>query len=138
MLAHDGSPEATAYAPTDRQYCWLVGGGLARETAARLSTMVVEPGWLGAVHQGQQDASDREMAKILAKARGSDAQYCTREVHGLELAYRRPKPHVYQLVVPSTSGLRQLLLQEMHNSAYHAHLGVRKTIEALQQRVWWP
>lgn len=29
-------------------------------------------------------------------------------------------------------------MEELHNSLYAAHLGVRKTVEALQQRVWWP
>ena len=42
-----------------------------------------------------------------------------------------------QLVIPKAGGLRQLLLQELHNTAYSCHLGVRKTISGLQARVWW-
>ena len=46
--------------------------------------------------------------------------------------------NVYQLVNPQSGGLRQLLLQELHNTSYAAHLGVRKTTPALLEWVWWP
>ena len=68
----------------------------------------------------------------------NDGNFCFREVHGLQLLYRTPRPNVYQLVVPRSGGLRQLLLQELHNASYAAHLGVRKTTSALMERVWWP
>ena len=48
-----------------------------------------------------------------------------------------PRSNVCQLVVPQSGGLRQLLLQELHNASYAAHLGVRKTTFALLERVWW-
>ena len=41
------------------------------------------------MHQGYFDASDREMATIVAKARGDDANFVIREVHGLDLVYRK-------------------------------------------------
>ena len=41
-------------------------------------------------------------------------------------------------MIPRSGGLRQLFLQELHNSSYAAHLGVRKTTSALLERVWWP
>ena len=41
-------------------------------------------------------------------------------------------------MVPRFGGLRRLLLQEMHNASYEAHLGVHKTTSALLERVWWP
>ena len=49
-----------------------------------------------------------------------------------------PRPNVCQLVVPHSSGLRQLLLQELYNASYAAHLGVCKTTSPLLERVWWP
>ena len=41
-------------------------------------------------------------------------------------------------MVPRSGGLRQHLLQELHNTGYTAHLGVCKTTSALLERVWWP
>ena len=49
-----------------------------------------------------------------------------------------PRPNVCQLVVPRSGGLRQLLLQELYNMSYAAHLGVQKTTFALLERAWWP
>ena len=49
-----------------------------------------------------------------------------------------PRPNVCQLVVPWSGGLRQLLLQELHNASYAAYLGVCKTTSALLERMWWP
>ena len=66
-----------------------------------------------------------------------DGHFCFRQVHGLKLLYHTVRPSVYQLVIPRSGGLRQLLLQELHNSSYAAHLGVRKTTYALLERVWW-
>ena len=41
-------------------------------------------------------------------------------------------------MVPRTGGLRQLLLQELHNASYALHLGVCKTTSAILEHVWWP
>ena len=49
-----------------------------------------------------------------------------------------PRPNVCQLVLPRSGGLCQLLLQELHNASYAAHLGVLKTTSALLEHVWWP
>ena len=49
-----------------------------------------------------------------------------------------PRLNVCQFVVPWSGGLQKLLLQELHNASYAAHLGVRKTTSALIERVWWP
>ena len=64
------------------------------------------------------------MAQIVAKAEGQDASFCVREVHGFALVYRVPRAYASQLVIPRTKGLRQLLMQELHNSSYAAHLGI--------------
>ena len=68
----------------------------------------------------------------------NDGHFSFCQVHGLKLLYRTVRPNVYELVIPRSGGLRQLLLQELHNSSYAAHLGVRKTTSALLERVWWP
>ena len=54
----------------------------------------MEPNWLGLVYQGQQDAVDAGMGRILALACGSNACFITWVVHGLELVYRSTKPGV--------------------------------------------
>ena len=41
-------------------------------------------------------------------------------------------------MIPQSGGLRQLLMQELHNSSYAVHLGVQKTTFALLEWVWWP
>ena len=46
--------------------------------------------------------------------------------------------NVYQLVIPWSGALQQLLLQELHNTSYSAHLGGQKTTSALLEQVWWP
>ena len=46
--------------------------------------------------------------------------------------------NVYQLVILRSVGLRQFLLQELHNTSYAAHFGVRKTTSALLEWVLWP
>ena len=49
-----------------------------------------------------------------------------------------PRLNVCQLVVPRSGGMHQLLLQELHNVSYAAHLGVCKTTSTMIERVWWP
>ena len=78
------------------------------------------------------------MATIVAKARGDNADFIICEVHGLGLVYRKTRTGALQLVLPKSHGLRLHLMLEMHSSLYSAHLGVRKTIAALQQCFWWP
>ena len=68
----------------------------------------------------------------------NDGHFSFGQVHGLKLLYRTVRLNVYLLVIPRSGGLRQLLLQELHNSSYAAHLGVRKITSALLERVWWP
>ena len=67
----------------------------------------------------------------------NDGNFCFCQVHGLKLLYHMARLNVYHLVIPRSGGLRQLLLQELHNTSYAAHLGVRKTTSALLERVWW-
>ena len=78
------------------------------------------------------------MATIVAKARGDDAAFVIREVHGLDLVYRKMRTGALQLVLPKSHGLHLHVMLEMHSSLYSAHLGVCKTISALQQRFLWP
>ena len=81
------------------------------------------------------------MATIVAKARGDDANFVIREVHGFDLVYHKTRNGALQLVLPKSHGLRlhvMLEMLEMHSSLYFAHLGVWKTIAVLQQHFWWP
>ena len=78
------------------------------------------------------------MATIVAKARGDNADLVIHEVHGLDLIYRKMQTGALQLVLPKSYDLRLHVMLEMHSSLYSAHLGVRKTIAALQQCFWWP
>ena len=78
------------------------------------------------------------MATIVAKARGDNADFIICEVHGLDLVYHKTLTGALQLVLPKSYGLHLHVMLEMHSSLYSAHLGVRETIAALQQRFWWP
>ena len=53
------------------------------------------------MYEGQFDSSDKEMAKLVALARGSDAMYSIWFIHGLKLVYGHPKPNVDNLVIPN-------------------------------------
>ena len=101
---------------------------------------MLEPSFLAKVHARQFDSSDRDMVGIVKCALGTDAQFVVHNVHGIGLVYRAAGKHgeLLQLVLPKVGGLRELMLQELHDSLYAAHLGVRKTISAFQQRVKWP
>ena len=72
------------------------------------------------------------MATIVAKARGDDANFVIREVHGLDLVYRKTQTGTLQLVLPKSHELRLHIMLELHSLLYSAHLGVQKTIAALQ------
>ena len=54
------------------------------------------------------------------------------------MLYCTPTLNVYQLVIPQSGVLQQLLLKELHTTSLSAHLGVPKTTCALLERVWWP
>lgn len=43
-----------------------------------------------------------------------------------------------QLVIQAKSELRELLLQELYASRLSGHMGIRKTMSALSECVWWP
>ena len=51
--------------------------------------------------------------------------------------YRVPAGHD-QLVLPAAGGFRKLVLAELHDSQLGGHLDSRRTLVALQLRVWWP
>ena len=56
----------------------------------------------------------------------------------LTSCYRKMRTGALQLVLPKSHGLCLHVMLEMHSSLYSAHLGVRKTVAALQQCFWWP
>ena len=61
---------------------------------ATLASLVLELSWLSQVYEGQSDSSDRDIAKIVALAWGSNAMYGIWSVYELELVQRNPKPDV--------------------------------------------
>ena len=77
------------------------------------------------------------MATIVAKARGDYADFVIREVHGLDLVYRKMQTGALQLVLPKSHGLQLHVILELHSSLYSVHLGVQNTIAILQQCFWW-
>ena len=42
------------------------------------------------------------------------------------------------IVVPDSPGLRSALLHELHDSCYSGHLGIGKTLHAVNRLLWWP
>ena len=46
--------------------------------SAVVSSLVIEPTWLGNVYNGQQLATDKEMATLLSLAKGDSPKYCIR------------------------------------------------------------
>lgn len=115
----------------------VVPDALSRVDFSRLSSLVVEPGWLTRLARAQRDESDEEMVAIRRLAAGSDGRYAVRLRGDLELVYRLTAEGE-RLVVPQTAGMRNLLVSELHDSLLAGHLGARKTFLALSQRVWWP
>ena len=77
------------------------------------------------------DASDREIATIMTKSLGDDADFVVHEVHGLPLVYCRTHTVDFQLVLTKSHGLCLHIMLELHCSLYSAHLGVQKNIVAL-------
>ena len=76
------------------------------------------------MHQGYFDASNREMATIVAKAMGDDADFVICEVHELDFVYRKMHADDFQLVLPKSYGLHLNIMLELYSSLYSAHLGV--------------
>ena len=72
------------------------------------------------------------MATIVAKAWGDNVDFVIREAHGFDLVYRKMRTGALQLVLPKSHGLRLHVMLELHSLLYSAHLGVWKTIAALQ------
>ena len=52
------------------------------------------------------------MATILAKSRGDNANFVIREVHGLDLVYRKRRTGALQLVLPKSHGLHLHVMLE--------------------------
>ena len=68
----------------------------------------------------------------------NDRHSCLSQVYGLSVLYCTVRPNVYQLVISRSGELRQLLLQELHNTSYAVHIGIRTTKSALFECFWWP
>lgn len=110
------------------------------DALSRLGSMVFEPGWAGRVAKGQFDPADTVMARLVALARGDDARFRVRGEGPVSLLYRTgtSSDSGDRLVLPEAGGFRQLAMREVHDATLGGHMGHRKTLAALQQRVWWP
>jgi hypothetical protein len=43
-----------------------------------------------------------------------------------------------RLAIPRDTGLKQMILQELHDYPNAGHLGVTKTLQRVANRFWWP
>ena len=100
-----------------------------------LHTVVLEPSWLPRVSRCQH--SDPELAPLIVCAQSNDGHFC---LHG-----GGEHPTLYRvlndyeaLMLPAKGAFREIVICELHDSALGGHLGAKKTLLALQQRVWWP
>ena len=66
----------------------------------------------------------------LAAAHKNDAFGMTQR-HGISLLVKRTLQGIEQLVIPSSHGLRQMLMQELHKTAIAGHLGTRELTASL-------
>ena len=57
---------------------------------------------------------------------------------GVTLVMHRNEQGIEKIVVPSTRGLKQLLMLELHEIVVAGLLGACKLVKALFQCVWWP
>jgi hypothetical protein len=46
--------------------------------------------------------------------------------------------HGDRIVIPNSPAIKEALLWEFHDAPYSGHVGVRKTLKAIQQSFWWP
>ncbi|PKA58643.1 RNA-directed DNA polymerase like [Apostasia shenzhenica] len=103
--------------------------GIEENNLTLLSQLIVRPDWLQMVVEGQ--SKDLAMQKIIEKVIGGEtSEFSLDECGVLRLRTR--------LCIPDTDGLRQMLLQESHNSKYTIHPGVNKMYNDLKQIAWWP
>ena len=84
----------------------------------------------------QQDPKDPEMQPLWALGQSLDGHFAVRSKHGVQLLYRTAGGKSL-LVVPATTGQRQLLMEELH-CGLSGHFGPARSLAALQLRVWWP
>ena len=96
---------------------------------------MLEPGWLTRVTRAQRE--DPELAPFLKRAASQDGQFVLRGSHA-EPALYHCTTSGDRLVLPKQGGFRELVLRELHDSPIGGHFGAQKTLELVQQRVWWP
>ena len=73
------------------------------------------------------------MAYFLCMERSSDPQFCVTRCAGVTLVICCNSNGVDQIVVPKSSGFRELLIEELHVTPLAGHLSVQKLTYALFQ-----
>ena len=77
------------------------------------------------------------MSKLWHAATLHDNHFVICSKHDVSLLYRTVGGNL-QLVLPSTGGFRQLMLEELHCSRVAGHFGPGNMFAALSLCVWWP
>ena len=77
------------------------------------------------------------MSKLWHAATSRDGRFVICSKHDVSLLYRTVGGDS-QLVLPSTNGFCQLMLEELHCGRVLGHFGADKTFAALSLHVWWP
>ena len=80
---------------------------------------------------------DTKLSYLLSRASSPNVTFYFRGGGQHPVLYLVYKWH-NQLVLPSGGGFHDTGLQELHETALIGHLGLAKTLEALQARFWWP
>ena len=100
-----------------------------------IATVVVEPGWLERVAHAQHAAP--ELLTFLEAARGQDPTLVLCGGGSFPVLYHVSAGHD-QLLLPAAGEFCWLVLTELHDSQLGGNLDSRRTLVALQLRVWWP
>ena len=100
----------------------------------QLLSLAVEPTFLGSLAEHTRTTDDPAFVSLRNRAGSIDGTYRMVNVSGFRVL-ERTSPAGKQLVIPPGSGLRHLLLQDVHSAG---HFGFKRTLQLLQQRVFWP
>ena len=100
------------------------------ETSGKLQSIIVDPSFLTRLSKAQHDPTDTEMRHYTELAQGDHPDFRIVTRHSVPLLVRTAGT-TEQLVLPSTHGMRQLLMEEFHATPLAGHLGVRKMLDLL-------
>lgn len=104
--------------------------------------------------QGKHNLSDPlsrrpDLASFISSVTDGSFLDLVRKGYEADPMYREPPPMLTEhgglwymqgerLAIPRDAGLKQLILQELHDCPSAGHLGVTKTLQRVANRFWWP